>query len=332
MMLRHPWVLWLLLLVPLVEWFRTRPAARRALPFSNAAALRPLPVSWAAVAAGWLPWLRGAGMALLIVALARPQKGLQDSVVRTDAVDIVLVVDVSPSMAAEDFSTPTRRMNRLDAAKRVVSEFIRARPDDRMGMVVFAAWPFTAAPLTLDREWLLQRVAELQVGMVGDGTAIGSALASAVNRLRESAAKSRLVILLTDGMNNTGAISPDDAAQAAAALGIKVYTVGAGTRGFAPMPVQTPFGGVQYVRQPVEIDEALLQRMAAATGGSYFRATDFGSLEQIYRQIDQMEKTEIEVRQYTRFEERFAGWALAGWLLLALEKSLSLTRLGRLPA
>ncbi|MBM4154129.1 MAG: VWA domain-containing protein [Lentisphaerae bacterium] len=332
MTLRHPWFLLLLLAVPALEWLRVRAPARLVLPFSDGAALRALPVSWAVRAHALLPWIRGAGLALLVVALARPQKGLDESVVRTEAVDIVLVVDVSPSMAAEDFSTRTERINRLDAAKRVIEAFVKRRENDRIGMVAFAAMPYTASPLTMDHAWLLTRTAGLEIGMVGDGTGIGTALASAVNRLRDSRAKSRVVVLLTDGMNNSGSISPDDAAQAAEALGIKVYTVGAGTRGFAPMPVRLPFGGVQMVRQPVEIDEALLQRMAKTTGAAYFRATDLRSLEDVYAQIDELEKTEIEVRQFTRYEERFMGWAAAGLLLLAGAKALSLTRLGRLPA
>jgi Ca-activated chloride channel family protein len=330
--LGHPWFLLLLLLVPPVEWLRIRAPARPVFPFSDGAALRALPVSWAVRAHALLPWIRGLGLALLVVALARPQKGLDESVVRTEAVDIVLVVDVSPSMAAEDFSTRTEPVNRLDAAKRVIEAFVKSRENDRIGMVAFAAMPYTASPLTLDHAWLLARTAALEIGMVGDGTGIGTALASAINRLRESRAKSRVVILLTDGMNNSGAIAPDDAAQAAKALGIKVYTVGAGARGFARMPVRMPFGGVQYTQQPVELDEALLQRMAKATGASYFRATDLKSLQDIYRQIDALEKTEIEVKQFTRYEERFMNWAAAGLLLLATAQALALTRLGRQPA
>ncbi len=330
MTFRDPWWLLALVGVPALMWWRARPTARGIVWFSDGSTLARLPRTAAVRVAATLPVLFGAGLTCLIVALARPQRGIEDSVVRTEAVDIVLVADVSPSMAAEDFSTRQRRMNRLDAAKRVMDEFVRARPEDRIGLVVFAAWPYTAAPLTIDHAWLRQRIAELRVGMVGDGTAIGSALAAAVNRLRDSRAKSRVVVLLTDGMNNAGTISPDDAALAAAALGVRVYTIGAGTRGTAPMPVQTPFG-VQYVPQPVEIDEALLQRMAAATGGQYFRATDLASLEEVYRQIDRMEKTPIESRRYLHYEERFAGWAAAGAILLLLDAALSLSRFGRLP-
>lgn len=331
-MLRYPWLLLLWLLVPLLVWLRHRRSRRLVFPFSDGAALRAMPRSWAVRAHALLPWMYGLGLGLLVVALARPQKGLDESRVRTDAVDIVMVMDVSPSMAAEDFSTAAQRMNRLDAARKVLKEFVGRRRDDRLAMIAFAAMPYTVSPLTLDHGWLVQRADDLKVGMVGDGTAIGSALASAVNRLRGSEAKSKLVVLLTDGMNNAGSISPDDAAQAAKALGIRVYTVGAGTRGWAPVPVAMPFGGTQYVRQPVEIDEGMLTRVAKATGASYFRATDLKSLEKIYEQIDAMEKTEIEVDRFTRFEERFAGWLLAGLALLALERLLALTRLGGLPA
>ena len=198
-------------------------------------------------------------------------------------------------------------------------------------MVAFAAYPYTVAPLTLDHAWLTQRTEELKAGGLGDGTAIGSALASAVNRLRKSQAKSKVIVLLTDGINNCGEIAPLEAAQAAKALGLKVYTIGAGSNGDVAVPVNF-FGQMIMQRQPVEIDEATLQRIATITGARYFRATDLPSLEKIYDEIDRMEKTVIELQQYTRFEEKFMGWLLAGLLLLALEKLLSLTRLGGLPA
>ncbi len=332
MMFQHPWVLAFIPLVAVLEWVRERPHRRLSAPFSDGANVTGLPASWAVRARRWLPWIHGAGLSLLLVAAARPLKGVHDSAIRTEGVDIVLVMDVSPSMAAEDFSTQTRRMNRLDAAKKVATEFVRRRTNDRMGLVAFAAFPYTLVPLTLDHNWLVERIGELRPGMLGDGTAIGSGLAAAVNRLRDSRAKSRVVILLTDGMNNSGSVAPDDAAQAAAALGVKVYTIGAGSRGVAPVPVRTPFGGIEYLRQPVEIDEELLQRIAAATGAMYFRATDLAGLEEIYRRIDQMEKTEIEAMHYTTFEERFWTWAAAGAVLLVIEKLLALTRLGVLPS
>lgn len=331
MTFRYPWLLLLLLLVPLVTWLRHRAGRRLTLPFSDDAALAALPVSWAVRASRLLPLLHGLGLALLVVAFARPQRGLEESRVRTEAVDIVLLTDVSTSMRALDLSTPTRRLDRLDAAKEVVGKFIEARPDDRFALIAFSALPYTAAPLTFDHGWLTQRLNDLQTGMIEDGTAIGSALASAVNRLRKSEAKSKVIVLLTDGMNNTGSITPENAAEAARALGVKVYTIGVGTKGTAPYPVPTPFG-VQLTRIPVEIDEVLLGRIAKTTGGLYRRATDFDSLARIYEEIDRLEKTEIEQHTYTRYDERFAGWLLAGLLLLALERALALGRLEGIPA
>jgi Ca-activated chloride channel family protein len=328
----HPWILLLLIPVPVLAWWRARGARRPALRFSDVRLLQKLPVGWAVHAARLLPWIYGLGLACLIVAAARPQRGLVESRIRRDTVDVVLVIDISPSMAAEDFSTPLRRINRLDAAKAVIEEFVRRRPDDRIGAVVFAMRPYTLAPLALDHGFLLERIRSVRVGDVGDATGIGTALASAVNRLRRSEARSKMVILLTDGMNNAGLNTPpEEAAKAAKALGIRVYTIGAGTQGTAPMPVNF-FGQTVYQRVPVKIDEDLLSRVAQTTGGGYFRATDLRSLERIYEQIDRMERTEIEAVQYTRFEERFFPWLAAALILLGLERALGLGRLGGLPA
>jgi Ca-activated chloride channel homolog len=331
MTFRYPWLLLLLLLVPLLGYLRYGRRRKPALRFSDGEALSRLPVSWAVASQPVLPILYLLGMTALVIALARPQKGLAESRVRTEAVDIVLLVDVSTSMRAEDFSTAVKSINRLDAAKSVLERFIRNRPDDRLGMVAFSAMPYSVAPLTLDHGWLIQQMQRLETGMLEDGTAIGDGIASAVNRLRDSVAKSKVVVLLTDGMNNRGQLSPENAAQAAKALGIKVYTVGAGSEGWVRMPVQDPFGGTQYVRQRSEIDEGTLRRVAEITGALFFRATDLKSLEQVYHQIDKMEKTEINVDQFTRFEERFMPWVGIALMCLGLERLLSLTRLGRLP-
>ena len=331
MTFRYPWILLLLLLVPVLAWLRGATWRRPTLRFSDGATLRRLPESWAARASRFLPILYGFGLAFLVLALARPQRGLAESRVRTDAVDIVLVVDVSTSMRALDFSTALKRMDRLDAVKEVLSQFIRARPNDRMGLVAFAAMPYTSAPLTLDHGWLLQQVERLQTGMIEDGTAIGDAIASGVNRLRESRARSKLVVLLTDGLNNRGHMSPDNAAQAAKALGIRVYTVGAGSSGLVEIPVQDPFGGTHLVRQRMEMDEEGLKRIATTTGAEFFRARDFNSLQKVYSQIDRLERTEIDVEQYTQFEERFPFFLLFAMFALGAEKLLAMTRLGRLP-
>ena len=331
MILRYPLILLLLMLVPALVYLRHGRRRKPALRFSDGSAVTHLPMSWAVAFQPMLPVLYALGLIALIVAMSRPQKGLAESHVRTEAVDIVLLVDVSTSMRAEDFTTAAKTLNRLDAAKTVIERFIKDRPNDRIGMVAFSAMPYTVSPLTLDHGWLIQQMQRLETGMLEDGTAIGDAIASAVNRLRDSVAKSKVVILLTDGMNNRGALSPENAAQAAKALNIKVYTVGAGSSGIVPMPVMDPFGGRHYSRQMSEIDEGTLTRIAEITGASFFRATDFRGLEDVYKQIDKMEKTEVNIDQYTYFEERFMPWLALGLLLLGLEKMLSLTRLGRLP-
>ena len=332
MIFRYPLFLLLLFLVPALVYLRYRNRGKPSLQFSDGLLLSRLPASWAVAASRLLPILYGMGLFFLILALARPQRGLAESRVHTEAVDIVLLVDVSTSMRAEDFSTAVHRMNRLDAAKQVIEKFIKSRSDDRIGMVAFSAMPYAVSPLTLDHAWLIQQMDRLETGMLEDGTAIGDAIASAINRLRDSKAKSKLVVLLTDGINNTGKLSPPNAAQAAKALGIKIYTVGAGSTGPVQIPVFGPFGGRRFMQQPVEIDEQTLQSIADTTGGRYFRATDLDSLQKIYDEIDSMEKTEIEVEQFTRYEEKFAPFLIFALLLMASEKLLALTRLGRLPS
>ena len=322
---RHPLLLLLLLLVPLLVWLRYARRRQAPLTFSDGAALLGLPASpWLALR--WAPpALFAAGLVFLIAAAARPQKGMSESRVETEGVDIVLVVDTSTSMRADDFSTATKRMDRLDAAKSVLAQFIQARPDDRLGIVAFAAMPYTIAPLTTDHAWLMLQMDRLQTGMLEDATAIGDAIASGVNRLRDSKAKSKIVILLTDGIHNAGRLTPPDAAQAAAALGIKVYTVGAGS----DQPRATGIFG--FVQGGNEIDEATLKKSAEITKAKYFRATDLKSLEETYKAIDEMEKTKIELDQYTRYEEKFAPFLVLGLLCLAFETLLGFTRLGRLP-
>ncbi len=322
---RHPLVLLLLLAVPALVWLRYARRRQAPLAFSDGAALLGLPVSpWLALR--WAPpALFAAGLVFLIAAAARPQRGMSESRVETEGVDIVLVVDTSTSMRADDFSTATKRMDRLDAAKTVLAQFIQARPDDRLGIVAFAAMPYTIAPLTTDHAWLMLQMDRLQTGMLEDATAIGDAIASGVNRLRDSKAKSKIVILLTDGIHNAGRLTPPDAAQAAAALGIKVYTVGAGS----DQPRASGIFG--FVQDGNEIDEATLKKIAEITKAKYFRATDLKSLEETYQAIDEMEKTKIELDQYTRYEEKFAPFLVLGLLCLAFETLLGFTRLGRLP-
>jgi Ca-activated chloride channel family protein len=322
MTFRYPLLLLLLLVIPLLVYLRYRRGARATLFFSDSDVLNDLPRGWAIPARHTLPILYVLGLLTLIVAIARPQRGLRESIVRTEAVDIVLLVDVSESMAERDLSTATERLNRLDAAKRVIRRFIKDRGNDRIGMVAFATLPYTVAPLTLDHGWVMQRMRTLHPGMLGQRTAIGDALASAVNRLRDSEAKSKVIILLTDGMNNAGTMTPENAAQAAKALDVKVYTVGAGAhdraRGF--------FGAGQQL-----IDEQTLNMISETTGALYFRARNMRQLQDVYKQIDKLEKTEIDVEQFTRFEELYVPFVAASLILLGLERLLALTRLGRLP-
>lgn len=327
----HPWFMLLLLLVPGLVWLRYyRNRAKPAVRFSDGRALESLRPSLAIRLMPLLPFLYAVGLSLLVVVIARPRKGLDESIVRTEAVDIMLVVDLSPSMNALDFSTPRERINRLDAAKRVINEFVLARENDRIGIVGFASMPYSIAPLILDHGWLVQQMTRFSPGDLGDGTAIGLGLASSVERLRGSKAKSKLVVLLTDGANNSGDISPLNAAQAAKAYGIKVYTIGAAKQGLVSVPVMTPFGE-RIQQMESDVDEPTLKEIARVTGGMFFRAEDMTSLKKIYEQIDQMEKTVVEVEQYTRFEERFAPFLWAAVACLFLEKLLAMTRLGRLP-
>lgn len=329
MILRDPWYLLLLLLIPAAIYLeRFQRPRRMPLPVLPQSAgeqslrlrLRALP--------SVLRWIAAA---LLIVGLARPQRGLVRSYDQEKGIDIVLVVDVSTSMLAEDFTLNGVRQSRLDVVKKVVDEFIAGRPHDRLGMVVFARHPYTISPLTWDHSWLQSRLTEIEAGMVEDGTAIGAAISTAVNRLKDSKAKSRIVILLSDGANNVNTIAPDTAIELAKATGVKIYTVGAGSDGLVPYPVQDDFGRKTYHRVRIEIDEDLLRRAAERTGGRYFRAGDTGTLRAVYRQIDRLEKSEIRMPRYRQYLDLYPYFLLPALALLALELVLSHTYLRRLP-
>jgi Ca-activated chloride channel homolog len=256
---------------------------------------------------------RVVGVTLLIIVLARPQATNKFQNVSTEGIDIVLTIDISGSMLARDF-----KPDRLEASKNVATEFISGRPYDRMGLVVFSGESFTQCPLTTDHAVLVNLLREIQSGMIEDGTAIGMGLATAVNRIKDSQAKSKVIILLTDGVNNRGEIAPATAAGIAKTYGVRVYTIGVGTQGMAPYPVNTPFG-IQYQDMPVEIDEAILKEISETTGGKYFRATDNDKLQQVYKEIDKLEKSKIDVRQFSRKEEKYFLPALIAFCLLALE-------------
>ena len=269
--------------------------------------------------------IRMIAIALLIIALARPQKFAAGENVVTEGIDIAMVLDISGSMLAEDL-----KPNRLDAAKIVIDDFIEGRITDRIGLVVFAREAFTQCPLTIDYSVLRNLLLDIRTGMIDDGTAIGNGIANGVNRLKDSDAKSRIIILLTDGVNNSGEIDPISAAEIAKTFGIRIYTIGVGTRGQAPYPVKTPFG-IRYQMVPVEIDEDVLQQIAGLTDGQYFRATNNKALEQIYAKIDKLEKTKIEITSYKNASEVFYGWVEWGLILLVIELAVSKTVFRKLP-
>lgn len=269
--------------------------------------------------------LRLIALALIIIALARPQSTSKGQNVYSEGIDIVLALDISGSMLAEDFQP-----NRIEAAKNVAQDFISGRTTDRIGLVIFSGESFTQCPLTVDYEVLKTLIKPLKSGMIEDGTAIGLGLANGVNRLRESKAKSKVIILLTDGVNNRGEIDPITAAEIAKSFGIRVYTVGVGTIGEAPYPVQTPFG-IRYQMVPVEIDEKVLKQVADLTDGKYFRATDNKKLRAIYQEIDQLEKTRIEVRSYRRYTELFYSFIFVALFLLIGDVGLSNTWFRKIP-
>ena len=323
----HPELLWLLLLLPLLAILRGRRGPAPALIFSSISVARSIAGNRKASPGRLLGILRLTAIGLIIISMARPQWGNTTTEIEASGIDILLAVDISGSMEARDFTLQGRAANRLDVVKSVVAKFIKERPNDRIGLVAFAGRPYMVCPLTLDHDWLQQRLDSLKTGMVEDGTAIGSAIASGVNRLRDRDAKSRIQILLTDGMNNAGKVSPLTAAEAAETLGIKVYTIGAGTRGEAPMPVQDQFGRKRLMRVKVDIDEESLSKVAEITGAKYFRATDTRSLEKIYEEINAMEATTRKIKHFSRYRELFAWLVAAALLLLAVELFFSRRRL-----
>ena len=317
----------LLLLVPLIGWYIYKlHKSQASLQVSSSEAFQlPGTSSWK-VYMRHLPFvLRMLAIALLIVVLARPQSTNSWQNSSTEGIDIVMAMDISTSMLAEDL-----KPNRLEAAKDVAASFINGRQNDNIGLVVFAAESFTQCPLTIDHGVLLNLFKDIQPGIIQDGTAIGLGLANAVSRIKDSQAKSKVIILLTDGVNNTGEIAPVTAAEIAKTFGIRVYTIGVGTQGEAPYPIPTAFG-VQYQNVPVEIDEQVLKQIASTTGGQYFRATDNSSLKEIYSEIDQLEKTKISVQEFSKKQEEYKNWALLVFALLLIEVVLRNTVLRNIP-
>lgn len=310
----YPELLWLLALLPLLALLRSGRGPAPALLFSSTALATGSGSRRRSSIGGRALPFKLLAVALLIIALARPQLGRTTTEIEASGIDIMLGVDVSGSMKAMDFTRDNKAVNRLEAVKSVVSRFVEKRPNDRIGLLAFAAGPYLISPLTLDHDWLLRRLEAVEIGMIEDGTAIGSAIGTGVSRLKNEESKSRLLILLTDGMNTAGKIPPLLAAEAARALGVKIYTIGAGSRGVAPMPVTDPFGRQIMRRVRVDIDEATLKQIAEDTGGRYFRATDTASLQEIYEEIDGMETTTRTFKQFEHYRELFGfciGAALA---------------------
>lgn len=323
-----------LLLMPLVialVFFAGRKDRQAGFKFSSGELVEGVRPSLKVLLSGKLIYLRLVALCLIVVALARPQSPVADSRVETEGIDIVLCVDSSTSMLAEDFTIDNVRKDRISVVKNVVAEFIKGRPNDRLAIVTFAARAYTVCPLTLDQGWLLSNLERVQAGMVEDGTAIGSGLAASLNRLKNSKAKSKVVILLTDGRNNAGNISPLTAAEAARALKVKIYTIGAGSKGLIPYPVRDFFGNKGYQQVRADIDEDLLTRIARSTSAGYYRATDTQSLRDIYAGIDKLEKTPMQDRGYLEYNELFPWFLIPGLALLALEIILSNTVLRRIP-
>ncbi len=328
----QPEWLWLLTLLPLVMLLRGRRGPVAAVEFSDVGIAREVARGNRTRAGRWIWLFPLLAAALMIVGLARPQRAHSRTKVTANGIDIVLGLDVSGSMQALDFEIDGRRVNRIEVVKSVVSKFIDERPNDRIGLIAFAAAPYLVSPLTLDHDWLQQNLERVSTALAGDdGTAIGSAIAASVNRLRNTAAKSKVVILLTDGMNNTGKISPLAAAEAAKALGVKIYTIGVGVRGMAPIPVKDEAGNTHLIMDKVDVDEKTLQAVADETGGTFYRATDTDSLEKIYDQINRLETTAQTVEKFEHREELYSWALIPAAAMLGFGLLLQHTRFRRLP-
>jgi Ca-activated chloride channel family protein len=323
----YPWILYFLIIIPLmILWYwKKGKSDQPSITYSSFKIFKEFPPTWKERFRHLPIILRSLAVAFLIVALARPQSYSSGQNISTEGIDIVMALDISGSMISEDL-----KPNRVEAAKHVIDKFIDGRPNDRIGLVVFARQAFTQCPLTIDHRVLKNLLAKVEPGMVPDGTAIGNGIADAVNRLKNGHAKSKVIILLTDGVNNSGEIDPLTAAEIAKTYGVRVYTIGVGTEGEAPYPVQTPFG-IRYQMMPVQIDEGLLQKIADITGGQYFRATNNQTLSNIYKRIDKLEKSKIEVTSYRNAAELFYGWLDVGLVLLFFELLLSRTIFRKIP-
>jgi len=323
-----------LVLVPLLLayfWYEYRRQQGTSFRFSSLSLMRELGNTWR-VHWGFLPWvLRALALALLLIALAGPRKLLADSKLTSEGIDIVLALDVSGSMNAEDYVINGQRISRLDIIKSTVENFIKQRTNDRMGLIVFGSQAYTVCPLTMDHDWLLENLHQVRIGVIEDATAIGSGIATSLLRLKNSKAKTRIIVLLTDGVNNSGKIQPLDAAKLAQTMGIKVYTIGAGTTGIVPFPVIDELGNKHYEDAQFDLDEDTLKKIAGMTGAAYFRAADTEHLRNIYSEIDKLEKTKVDERGFRQYEPLFWYFVDAALALLALELVLTNTVFLKVP-
>ncbi|MBV9126878.1 MAG: VWA domain-containing protein, partial [Verrucomicrobia bacterium] len=329
----QPAWLWLLCAVPALLFLRGREGNAPAVTYSSTAILHAIGRPRAARAGRFRGALLGATLCAGIVALARPQLANSFTQIEASGIDIMICIDVSRSMLTEDYTLAGQRANRVDAVKEITQKFIEQRPNDRIGLLAFAGRPYLVSPLTLDHAWLIQNLDRIRIGLVEDGTAIGSALASAANRLknREATSKSRIIVLLSDGENNSGRISPDTAAEAVRALGLKVYTIGAGTDGYAPYPFTDAFGRTVYRNIKADYSEKTLSEVAQIADGKFFRADSTAALQDIFATIDKLEKTTVQVSKYRQYRDLFS-WPLGlGAALLALHTLLAQTLWRRLP-
>lgn len=331
MIFKNPFFLVLITVVPVLFLYWIKRRTRAAVLFSAKNLTKGVKPTLILKISNKLFYLPVFALFLMIIALSRPQKLIEKVIKPSEGVDIVLALDVSGSMLAEDFKIEGKRKSRLAIVKEVVNSFVRNRKNDRMAIVAFAGRAYTVCPLTSDYQWLLRNLSRVEIGAIEDGTAIGSALSSSVNRLKSSEAKTKLVILLTDGVNNAGEISPEQGALIAEAFNVKVYTIAVGVLGIAPYPVTTFWGDKVYRQMPVEIDETILKKIAQTTGGKFYRAKDTETLKDIYKEIDGLEKTEIKSEEFFRYREMFSVFLLIAFSLLVLEKILRLTLLKRFP-
>jgi Ca-activated chloride channel homolog len=334
----RPWLLLLLLAIPLLAYLRGKRGLAAALTFSSTSTLREIGKHSASRVGKLLRALIFATLAIFAIAIARPQLGKSLTQVEASGIDIMLVLDVSGSMLTKDFTIGGDEATRVDAIREVTRKFIEGRPNDRIGIIAFAGRPYVVSPMTLDHDWLLQNLDRVRIGLVEDGTAIGSAMAAAANRLNDKHSKSRVIVLLTDGENNAGKISPNTAAEAVKALKIHFYAIGAGINGIAPAPIYTSrgpmtdaLGNIFYQNQRVEFNETGLKKVAEIADGKFFRATDTKSLEQIYGDIDKLEKSTVAVKKYQEYRDLFPFCVMSGCGLLVAQLLLSQTIWKRLP-